>query len=470
MAEVNLSYSLRCMISKPFALVSLIFASMMVCSCQSARVQSRNLLAVKRCPSAQLSDVECDLLVDAKPTNYGTEPLGESELDRFFDHNQPEKELRQIPEWLRYSAGTVRFLSNIEAAGIHTINRTDDVRIVVESNLTLNRILFASYDGGIELYQILTGNYWRSPEQFKVLVSEWVAKYIPGFSLSFELDGAKYLAGFMESEKFFRLIDQGLVPIGNHHDLMSHLLLFTDPRIRELTKRLSRLIVRANEELLPNTDPDDQTGLVKNLDAIWVSLQELTPVIFRDSNGDAYFDVIGGYSSIEDRAGIYAKKARSYNLNYILGAYQPFISEAQMGSYFNQLLGHSPDETKALIQNLRDFFAPYRGPGFEPSFTFNSSVGAVDSYAMLAGSDWAKPLRSHPFLGSLVEEAILLAQRRSKPSGLTDDQWTDIQLKKVFAREILSDDPPWKPIQLFHPDNHLRFIEIWIDFYENYFG
>ena len=260
-----------------------------------------------------------------KPSSKGRCPSSLSEfrecwlrlkVDTRF-HNYPNEQamlLRSaLPKDVPFvSRATYNFLENLKQMDLPLFLGSDEyLRIGSEPKKILYAMhavnlqigdhsqLFSSFPGGRDLYQILTSQPKQS-ESVWSQVEAWVRRNLPGYKVA-KVAGTEN-DGFIDQRDFFAALDNKLILIGNHHDLISHLILFADPRIRALTERVAANFVKTSKIM---KSPEFIEGaqlqykLRQLLNSLWLATQESAPVFYTEADGRRAFALVGGYSSIK---------------------------------------------------------------------------------------------------------------------------------------------------------------------------
>lgn len=195
---------------------------------------------------------------------------------------------------------TQQIVRNLKLLGIpfelQKYPQPDAGPIAVELTFTQFVEAYLNLPGGRELVSILGSEFSRRDE-IKQALNDWVDQYIPGYTLEWEYEGE---STFIEQGDFFDYLERKRIPIANHHDLLAHLFLFSDPEIRSLTERLAAIYEKAVRYDLKFPVGHPSSNFSDRVNSLWVRLQESTPVEYRDFQGLKRLAIIGGFPSVVD--------------------------------------------------------------------------------------------------------------------------------------------------------------------------
>lgn len=164
--------------------------------------------------------------------------------------------------------------------------------LTVETTMTQFIRAYQSFKGGNELLMILSDAAPQTKAHLRSRVDKWALEFLPGYKLRWPVIGED---DFIEEPHFFNMLDQKIIPIANHHDILAHLFLFLDPELRDLTERLSSLYSKA---LKLEPKGTSGTSLPYLINYFWVRLQEHTPIKYYDENEAERIAIIGGFPSL----------------------------------------------------------------------------------------------------------------------------------------------------------------------------
>lgn len=212
---------------------------------------------------------------------------------------------------------------------------------IIEMTFTQFLDAFSSFKGGEDLVKILS-NPKENQLGIRKKLQEWTDENIPGYKLDWSqtkkmtYSKEELANGFIEPSSYFTKLKQKKIPIGDHHDLLTHLFMFTLPEVRALTERLTLVHQKIIDHQKKATDKNELQELESHYEAInfiWELFQESFGLSYQ-KNGATHLIILGGRASVLDPFGPYVG---DFNWHYLQTL--PYV--------INRLL------TPSALQNLK---------------------------------------------------------------------------------------------------------------------
>lgn len=164
----------------------------------------------------------------------------------------------------------------------------------VEVSFTQFTQALKAFPGGEDLVNFLiNADPALEQKELRLWLQGWVDKNIPGYTLSWtnEPEGQ-----FYPKYEYFDKVNRKILLIGDHHDILTHLFLYSDPEIRSLTERIAYLFNESyRRSIIQNEIFYDMMPELANY--LWLMLQEKTVVKYFDSQKTPRLIILGGFQS-----------------------------------------------------------------------------------------------------------------------------------------------------------------------------
>lgn len=241
----------------------------------------------------------------------------------------------QIPQPDKFTLSpiTERIVKNIKKLGVpfeyNVLKKMNGERpsdfdeVSVELTFTQFIEAYKTLPGGVELINILQDPTLESEVEIKNKIKAWMAHYIPGYRIEWLPPTDEH--SFVYEDDYFNLLNEKAIPVANQHDILAHLFLFADPTLRELTERVARVYVQADNYHKKMGTEVFGVNLKAIANSFWTRIQEYTPVGYTDDLGRDRIAIIGGLPAIHDPIQAY------------LGTILDWIYTGELSGYYSNL-------------------------------------------------------------------------------------------------------------------------------------
>jgi hypothetical protein len=267
----------------------------------------------------------------------------------------------------------------------------------LEAGMRLYGSYFENHPEANQLLQILTES---NPNALKTRLNTWIDRNISqrsGFrvltldEIKLEMKSNPRLSshdaweitneGFIKENLFMALIDAKIIPVGNDHDLITHLPLLAIPEIAELTHKIGKTYTQSTFDS-ESIEVMRMQNIIQDICiTAWQGVQERTLFLSKDNHGKSRIASMGGYAHVF--AWKWAKP-RKFNIGLAKRTLFPYPLEGdRIGHWLNDLYLELSKEVSARRPSteavaLHRFFIEEMG--FVPSthtieHIFNEELG-----------------------------------------------------------------------------------------------